>query len=93
VSLSKLLDSNVENVDELLRNERSLWDVTSPHYSNARLARFLFLLLNAKCYQWNRRCWRSCSLLIITVIFRQTKFLMWRHTVTHWLTTVAPPRS
>jgi len=32
---------------ELQRNERSLWDVTSPHYSIARLARFIFLLL--KC--------------------------------------------
>jgi len=60
MSLSKLSDSDGEMLTELRRNERSLWDVTSPHYSNARLARFLFLLLNSKCYQWNRRCWRRC---------------------------------
>jgi len=45
MSLSKLSDSDGEMLIELRRNERSLWDVTSPHYSNARLARFLFLLL------------------------------------------------
>jgi len=42
MSLSKLSDSDGEMLIELWRNERSLWDVTSPHYSNARLARFLF---------------------------------------------------
>jgi len=47
MTLSKLSHSDVEMLIEL-------------HYSNARLARFLFLLLNAKCYQWNRRCSRSC---------------------------------
>jgi len=51
MSLSKLSDSDGEMLIELWRNERLLWDVTLPHYSNARLARFLFLLLNAKCYQ------------------------------------------
>jgi len=48
MSLSKMSDSDVEMLVELRRNERSLCDVTLPHYSNARLARFLFLLLNAK---------------------------------------------
>jgi len=51
MSLSMLLDSDGEMLIEIRRNERSLWDVTLPHYSNVRLARFLFLLLNAKCYQ------------------------------------------
>jgi len=60
MSLSKLSDSDGEMLIELRRNERLLSDITLPHYSNARLARFLFLLLNAKCYQWNRCCWRSC---------------------------------
>jgi len=60
MSWSKLSDSDEEMLIELRRNEQSLWDVTSPHYSNARLAGFLCLLLNAKCYQWNRRRWRSC---------------------------------
>ena len=45
MSLSKLSDSDVEMLTELRRNEQSFWDITSPHYSNARLARFLFLLL------------------------------------------------
>jgi len=60
MSLNKLSDSDVEIFIELRRNERSLWDVTSPHCSSARLARLLFLLLHDKCYQWNCRCWRSC---------------------------------
>jgi len=60
MSLSKLSDSDGEMLIELRRNERSLWDATLPHYSNARLARVLFLLLNAKCHQWNGRCWRRC---------------------------------
>jgi len=51
MSWSKLSDSDEEMLIELRRNEQSLWDVTSPHYSNARLAGFLCLLLNAKCYQ------------------------------------------
>jgi len=42
MSFSKLSDSDAEMLIELRRNERSLWDVTSPHYSNARLARFCF---------------------------------------------------
>jgi len=42
MSLSTLSHSDVDILIELRRNERSLWDVTSPHYSNARLARFLF---------------------------------------------------
>jgi len=50
MSLSKLKDSDVEMLIELRRNERSLWDVTSPHYSNARLARFLFMAaLRSRC--------------------------------------------
>jgi len=47
MSSTKLSHSDVEMLIELRRNERSLWDVTSPHYSNARLARFVLLLL--KC--------------------------------------------
>jgi len=51
MSLSKLSDSDGEMLIELRRNEQLLWDITLLHYSNARLAHFLFLLLNAKCYQ------------------------------------------
>jgi len=51
MSLSKLSDSDVKMLIEIWRIEWSPWDVTTLHYSNARLARFLFLLLNAKCYQ------------------------------------------
>ena len=36
MSLSKLSESDVEMLIELWRNEWSFWDVTSPHYSNAR---------------------------------------------------------
>jgi len=51
---SKLSHRDIEMLTELRRNERSLWDVTSPHYSNARLARFLFLLglLLAATLRW-----------------------------------------
>jgi len=41
MSLSKMSDSDGEMLIQLQRNERSLWDVTSPHCSNARSARFL----------------------------------------------------
>jgi len=60
MSLSKLSHSDVEMLIELRRNERSLSDITSPHYSNARLAWFFFFYQIAKCHQWNRRCWCSC---------------------------------
>ena len=75
MSLNKLLDSGGEMLIELRRNELSLWDVTSPHYSNARLARFLFLLLNAKRYQ-SMKSSLLTQLLIITMILRQTTFLI-----------------
>jgi len=73
MSLSKLSDSDVEMLIELRRNERSHWDVTSPHSSSARLSRFLFLLLNAS----NEIVAADAAAdVIITVTFRQTTFLI-----------------
>jgi len=35
MSLKKLSDSDMEILIELWKNERALWDVTFPKYSNA----------------------------------------------------------